>query len=217
MSLVESDKNNTDESMDENIPEAKHFRFTSKETFYFKTVDKFFKNTNPKNIKQMIDIIEGNSKISLRLLDWFVTKYSNMYKISYKLDDSDDYNVHISYKAHLKSYKKRNLDPFRRRKKFFYSYKIDGKSEKIATTIGQLNFFRWSFINGVIKYVEDNYDVITKSMILSNKSDKKKKRNKTNKTNNKATNNIVIKKNGINIKAKKDVEDNKVKILLSFD
>ena len=215
MSLIEKDYTSTEESNNENIPEAKHFRFTSKETFYFKTVDKFFKNTNPKNIKEMINIIEGNCKISLRLLDWFVTKYSNIHKTSYDLDDGEDFNVHISYKAHLKSYKKRNLDPFRRRKKFYYSYKIDGKTEKIATTIGQLNFFRWAFINGVINYVSNNFDTITKSMVVANKTEKKKKKEKVFIV----KNTTLVKKNGINVnvKAKQKVNSDKMKILLSFD
>lgn len=32
----------------------------------------------------MIDIIECKSKISLRLLDWFVTRYANKYKIRFE-------------------------------------------------------------------------------------------------------------------------------------
>ena len=69
----------------------------------------------------MIDIINGKSEISLRILDWFVTRYSNKYKITIDMGDEEDiFNVHISYKAQLKSYKKKYFDPFRRKKKFFF-------------------------------------------------------------------------------------------------
>jgi len=62
-------------------------------------------------------MINGNSKISLRLLDWFVTRHAKRHSISYFIND-DKFNVHISYKAQLKSYKKRYFDPFRKGKKY---------------------------------------------------------------------------------------------------
>ena len=62
-----------------------------------------------KKINNMINIINGKSYISLRILDWFVTKHSDKYKIKYKNKNDEDgsfFNVHISYEAQLKSFKK---------------------------------------------------------------------------------------------------------------
>ncbi len=186
--------------------------FTAKETYYYKMIKKFFKKTDKDNIDMMLDVINGKSKISLRLLDWFVTRYAKKYKTSYNINDGyDRFNVHISYKAQLKSYKKRYFDPFRRRKKFYYVYNKNDSDSKLYTTIGQLNFFRWAIINGVIDYVKNSYDTIIEAMIQSNKKDKLRKQNNTNKKQSKAT----IKKNKVTVRVVKKVKDNT--IVLSFN
>ena len=95
----------------------------------------------------------------------------------------DDFNVHISYKAQLKSFKKRYFDPFRRRKKFYYYYNTQNNEKKsILTTIGQMNFFKWAFDHKVIEYVEERHHIISKAMNKANKEDKKRKKNKTTKS-----------------------------------
>jgi hypothetical protein len=206
--------------------------FSTKEKYYYIFIKKFFRNIEQDKIDKMIDIIEGDSKISLRQLDWFVTRHSNKNiknkKIVYKLknedrnDDAGNFNVHISYKAQLKSYRKKYFDPFRRRKKFYFYFNSDKnskKSKRLLTTIGQLNFFRWAFQFEVIDYVEDNYKDISSAMILSNKDDKKRKSNDSkNKKKRNPTKEKIIKE-GVNISAKKDVdeENKKVKITVSFE
>ena len=202
--------------------------FNSKETCCYKDVDKYFKKSGVETIKKMIDIIEKESDISLRILDWFVTRYSHKNDTSYKLheNDTDDINVHISYKAQLKSYKKRYFDPFRRRQKFNYyydSYDKHGKKKFILTTIGQLNFFRWAFSNNVIDYVEKNHKNISKAMNKSNKEDKKRKTGKIIKKNKSCDNSSKVEKvininnKQVNISAKRKVKHNEVKIVLTFD
>lgn len=223
-----SDNDSNDSSGDSKIVDVKEIEFSTKEKYYYRTINSFFRKTDESNIKKMLDIINGNSVISLRLLDWFVTRYANKYKISYKLNtgnesngnykiESDkDFNVYVSYKAQLKSYKKRYFDPFRRRKKFFYHYDKKDDSKIIHTTIGQLNFFRWSFSNNIIGYVEKNYKKINESMIISNKKDKKKKEI------NKKKDVHKVKKQNVNISASaldscSSSTDGKFKIVLSFD
>ncbi len=171
---------------DNDILDINSISLTKKETYYYRIIDKYHKSLDPKKVQNMIDIINGKSKISLRLLDWFVTRYANKYKIRFENDnviaDDDDktkkvdngFNVHISYKAQLKSYKKRYFDPFRRRKKFRYFFDKE-KKITLVTTIGQLNFFRWAFTNDVVDYVAANYDHISKAMIAANKIDKARK------------------------------------------
>lgn len=152
--------------------------FTKKELCYYKMIDKFFIDCDKKHITKMIDIIDGKSIISLRILDWFVTKYSKKRIDCGNSKSSDIFDVRISYKSQLKAYKKRYFDPFRRRKKFNYYYVPEGMTEKIYinTTLGQLNFFKWAITFDIITYVEKNIVQITKFMNIANKEEKKKKK-----------------------------------------
>jgi hypothetical protein len=213
--------NNTAETSLSKIPDVKDIEFTPKEVYYFRSVHKYFKSIPKNKIKVMLDIINGSSKISLRLLDWFVTRYANKKKISYKKNTTDDndifkkFFVHTSYKSQLKAYKKRYFDPFRRRKKFYYPYDKSKPNNKLLTTIGQLNFFQWAFENEVIDYVERNFNKILKEMVKSNKEDKLRKlRSKT-------VNPKTSKKNPINkqikVNAKKKINQDHVEIVLSFN
>jgi hypothetical protein len=141
--------------------------FKSNDMQRYKSLDRFFRNLDIKKKQLMVDIINKNSEISLRILDKFVTKYASKSNIMYKInkqDDDDDFNVHISYKAQLKSYKKRFFDPFRRGTKFNYQYDKDDTTKKTLTTLGQLNFFRWVFVNKIIDYVEIHKDDIIKTI-----------------------------------------------------
>jgi hypothetical protein len=217
-----------DSDEDNTIPEIANVDLCSKEKFYFKMVDKYYKILDNNLIEKMIDIVKGKSTISLRLLDWFVTRYSDKHKTYYQTPENDRFSVHISYKAQLKSYKKRYFDPFRRNKKFKYYFGKENKDKKLCTTIGQLNFFRWAFTNQIIKYVDDHYKELTDAMVVSNKEDKKRKKNKKNKKDDDSTDVVKISKAGIDVVAKKKItskeqeqsKDNKmkeVKIILSFD
>ena len=232
------DDNDSESDCDEksNVPDIGDLELSKKETFYYKIIDKYYRTLDKKKVESMIEIVDGKSKISLRLLDWFVTRYANKYKIRFEklenkmIDNEQDdkfdkkvdkgFNVHISYKAQLKSYKKRYFDPFRRRKKFKYYFDKEKKTI-LCTTIGQLNFFKWAFTNDVIDYVNDNYSTISKSMVNTNKLDKtrkiKEKKDKEIKDTESKDEVLSIKKNGVNISAKKKVKKDEVKIILSFD
>ncbi len=233
--ITDDSETETDNTLDKNVLEINEIELTKKETFYYQIIDKYYKTLSIKKIETMIDIIEGKSKISLRLLDWFITRYANKYKIRFERinnkmidNDPDDkfdskidngFNVHISYKAQLKSYKKKYFDPFRRRKKFRYYFDKD-KTISLCTTIGQLNFFRWAFTNYVIEYVAENYNAISKAMVTTNKADKTRKIKEINQKDNNATNQsnkLTVKKNGVSISAKKKIKNDDVKIILSFD
>ena len=103
-------------------------------------------NYYSKNDKIFIlkDIVENNSKLSLRLIDWYVTNYCKQHNIVYilkKKDNNEYFNVYMNYRSQLKAFKKILFDPFRRRERIVFHY---GKDKEISTTIGQLNFFRWN-------------------------------------------------------------------------
>jgi len=176
----------TESSIIDPYDNVEKLHFTSRETLYYKTIDKYIKKLDVNSVQKMADIIDCKSKISLRLLDWFVTNYANKYKTRYKIDlygDTIDFTVHIGYKAQLKSYRKRYFDPFRRREKkfYYYYYNQEGIKNRFYTTICQLNFFRWIFEYNILNYVEQYYDTIKKEMIKSNKEVKKAKLNKNKK------------------------------------
>ena len=135
----------------------------SKQDLLMVSLTQFFKGKN--NLNKMLKIVYGKSSISLRILDWFVTNYSKKFNIMYDIIDKDNnlkkFNVFIEYKSQLKSYSKKQFDPFCRRERISF-YDTDNK--EIITTVGQLNFFRWSIENKIIEYVEKNLEAIEKDM-----------------------------------------------------
>ena len=135
----------------------------------------FYKKNNNENIQRMLDIINGNSRISLRIVDWFATNYSKEKYTIYTLQDSDgkDYRfkVYNDYKLKLKAYSKKRFDPFCRWDRI--TVPLDS-TRSIETTIGQLNFFKWALEHNIIKYINNNYDMIDNDMNVRNSYAKKK-------------------------------------------
>lgn len=170
--------------------------FTPKEICQYTKIKKFFdKQCKKKHIKKMVRIIEGKSSISLRILDFFVSKFSKQRtKIDFASVGRPDYDVRIDYEAQLKSCKKRGFDPFKRKKKFYHRY---GKGKRILTTIGQLNFFMWAIKNKIVEYVTKNKKEITEEMKRNTRKNKekrcKKKKNIRKKKVVKAKKNTLIK------------------------
>jgi len=136
----------------------------------------FYKD--PANIDRMLSIINGESNISLRIVDWFVTNYSKKHFTSYSVASSHNkeqshttrFKVYVDYKLKLRAYSKKRFDPFCRWDRIAFPYK-DGLS--IQTTIGQLNFFKWAQDNNVIEHIRDNYEVIENDMNERNSTSKK--------------------------------------------
>jgi len=145
---------------------------------YFKMIDKYFRKCDQNLIDKMVKIIDKNNEngdcISLRVLEWVVTKCSKK-NVDIKIEDKEYFSINIMYKAQLKSYKKKNFDPFRRDKKFYFPYDKDDSTKTILTTLGQLNFFKWAISSNIIASVEKNYEQINKTMIHYNKEEKTKK------------------------------------------
>jgi hypothetical protein len=180
LSYSDSDLDSVDGSLDNEVCEnfiPQTFFKSQKQLCYYKMVDRFFKKLNIETIKKMVDIINADSIISLRVLEWVVTK-SNKKSVNIKIGDNEYFSINIMYKAQLKSYKKKNFDPFRRDKKFYYKYNPLDDNKNVLTTLGQLNFFKWAISNKIIDYVEKNYEEINRSMISYNKEEKIKKTEK---------------------------------------
>ncbi len=132
------------------------------------------------NINTLLPILNGDSKISLRVIDWFVTNYSKKFNISYLISDDNklllededgnlnignnkfrQFVVYIDYKLQLKGYQKKQFDPFCRRSRIDFYYNTENS---IVTTVGQLNFFKWAISNRIIEFIEKNLKVIETDM-----------------------------------------------------
>jgi hypothetical protein len=155
-----------------------------------------------KNINTLFRILNHNNihknnkenKISLRLIDWFVTNYCKKNKIIIEKKEknkTNHINIYNSYKSNLKAFSKQLFDPFRRKNELFLNYtstskvtftedKFLYKNNHIKTTIGQLNFFKWIIDNDIYEYIKSHKKVIENDMIISQKENNKKKMNKHN-------------------------------------
>lgn len=147
----------------------------------------FYKKND--NLNKMLLVVTGESKVSLRIVDWFATNYAKKYYIVYEIktnnndevkenkivstipDYSRRFKVYNDYKLKLKAYSKRRFDPFCRWDRITIPYK---ENSSIQTTIGQLNFFKWVIENNIIQYIEQHYDAIESDMNGRNSTSKKK-------------------------------------------
>jgi len=135
----------------------------------------FYKNED--NLKKMLTIINGESRISLRIVDWFSTNYSKKNFTFYKTERCEYFRVYNDYKLHLKAYSKRRFDPFCRWDRIKMPF--GDESFSIETTIGQLNFFKWAIENKVIHFIETNTELIEEDMNKNNSISKMKKHNES--------------------------------------
>jgi hypothetical protein len=179
---------------------------------FYKTTDENG-NINPNNnLDKMLRIITGESKISLRIVDWFATNYAKKYYTLYTIEQSENnvsrrFKVYDDYKLRLKAYSKSRFDPFCRWQRISIPYK-NGKF--IETTIGQLNFFKWAIENKVIQYIEENYDAIEKDMNSRNSTSKRKDALGDNTKTRK-------KREELSISATKSIKKEKVEIVVEFN
>jgi hypothetical protein len=164
------------------------------------------------NLEKMLNIINGESKISLRIVDWFTTNYAKKYYTVYQLHGTNKrFKVYVDYKLKLRSYSKKRFDPFCRWDRINIPYK---NNTHIQTTIGQLNFFKWAFENEVISFISLNYSLIEADM---NNRNSTSKRNKI--VNNPTGSNQKTRKKReeLSISASKTIKKEDVEIVVSFD
>lgn len=118
------------------------------------SLQKFY-SSHPE-INKVLIYLNGDAPLSLRIIDWFVTKYSRKNFVRYPLN-GQDFLVYLSYKGQLKAYSKQYFDPNCRRERIMF--KIPGQ-EQFMTTIGKLNFFRWALESKILDYIEANEEDI---------------------------------------------------------
>ncbi len=192
---------------EKNVNSINSLQVTSQKDILMQSLMVFFGKKD--YIDDLLSVIEGTSKISLRILDWFVTNYSKKYNTSYVLEGKKGslpktFSVYIAYKSQLKGYQKKQFDPFCRRERI--KFVVHGGKE-VITTVGQLNFFRWAIENKVLKYIDENYDDIEKDMNESLKNMYKKKDGEEKRK----------KRRQLSVSAIKTVNKNNTSIVVSFN
>ena len=81
--------------------------YTTQNTLLLTNLLKFYQQND--NLDVMLQIINGHSKISLRIIDWFATNYAKKYFTVYAINNeyskgSRRFKVYVDYKLKLKAY-----------------------------------------------------------------------------------------------------------------
>ncbi len=176
----------------------------------------FYGEDNHVNMKKILPYINGDSSISLRLIDWFVTNYSKKNYTVYPVERNNSnirFKVFIDYKLRLRAYGKKKFDPFCRWERITMPYEND---TKIETTIGQLNFFKWALENNILKFIEEHRREIEEDMNARNLNVTMK-----NTTNSPAsltsTNKTRKKRQELSLSATKSIKKEEVEIIVRFN
>jgi uncharacterized protein YeeX (DUF496 family) len=125
----------------------------------------FYKNDSS-YIETIKNIVNQESDISLRILDWFITNYSKKKRVLLENQSGEMVDVYQNYKLQLKSFSKKQFDPFCRKNKIIFYYS-ETDDDYIETSCGQLCFFRWCFQNNILEYVNGNLQEIEQDMKTS--------------------------------------------------
>ena len=189
---------------------SKALLYTTQNDLLLNNLMEFYKNEE--NLDRMLKIITGESRISLRIVDWFSTNYAKKYYTLYVIEENENncerrFKVYQDYKLKLKAYSKRRFDPFCRWERISIPYKGD---KYIETTIGQLNFFKWALENKVVDYIDENYETIEKDMNGRNSTSKRKEMAIDNAKTRK-------KREELSISATKSIKKENVEIVVQFN
>ena len=131
-------------------PQTRRQKIHCKPELIIASLQRFYA-TYPDMTKVMPYLV-GEAEISLRVIDWFVTKFSRKNFTSYELN-GQRFVVYKSYKGQLDAYNKQYFDTNCRRERIQFSIK---DYEPFITTIGKLNFFRWALETRLLDYIESN-------------------------------------------------------------
>ena len=135
-------------------PQTRKRKIDCKPELVISSLQRFY-SSHPE-IEKVLTYLNGEAPLSLRIIDWFVTKYSRKNFVRYPLN-GQDFLVYLSYKGQLKAYSKQYFDPNCRRERIMF--KIPNQ-EQFMTTIGKLNFFRWALESKILEYIEAHEEEI---------------------------------------------------------
>ena len=135
-------------------PQTRRKKMECKPELVISSLQRFYAHQT--NIEKVLQYLHGEAPLSLRIIDWFVTKYSRKAFVRYTLH-GQEFLVYLSYKGQLKAYSKQYFDPNCRRERIMFSIP---NHEPFMTTIGKLNFFRWALETNMLDYMEAHEEEI---------------------------------------------------------
>ena len=144
-----------------------------------KTLQEYFQKSC--NMKILYSYLEGKDKVSLRIFDFLCTKYVKQSNVIYYLNQGNKripFNLGVAYKTQLKAYSKLQFDPFKRHDRIVIPCSLSSDN-KLTTTVGQMNFFKFAIDNKLIDWIEkkENRQKIEKA--IHDDISKKGKKTKT--------------------------------------
>ncbi|CAM9706410.1 unnamed protein product [Ectocarpus sp. 6 AP-2014] len=118
-------------------------------------------NEDEGNVRRFVEVVKRKNGMSLRVIDWLVTNFSKVHSVVINAQSGMPVDLNRDYQKHLVAYNKKNMDPFARRNKIKIS--LFGEEER-SSTVGQLNFFRWYYKNGINVYLNKHRDMVEHHM-----------------------------------------------------
>jgi hypothetical protein len=199
-------------------------------------VEAFF--SKPEHMGKLLPFLHGTSKISLRMVEWFVFVYCSTRTVDWFIGE-DYFNVYLDYQTEMGDNKKQRFDPMGRKWRketrklkngeittvnvyhginFYYT-----DEDFIVTSVAQLNFFRWFIGKGVLDYMLEHYDTLAVAMNKYNKDAKVAKTAKiakgpsTAKAAAATDTDATTKNKKVRVQAVKRVTMKNVEVFVSFD
>jgi len=178
ITTTESEKDKHERSdLINKLIEFKNYKIMSRSETLLHSLTEYL---TPTRMEKILPILVGESLISIRVIEWFVTNYCKKKNIAFirkdKYNNDIYFNVYLNYKAQLKSYNKDLFDPFCRGDELI-NFPIK-ESTYIVTNIPQLNFFKWALEYDIVDFIEKNLQDIYKDMTDNNSKAKKNNDNK---------------------------------------
>lgn len=143
-------------------------------------IDAFF--SKPEHMGKLLPFLHETSKISLRLIEWFVSVYSMKNTVDYFIDE-EYFNVYLDYHAEMDVHRKQRFDPFARKwrkhkgKRVYYGIHFYyTEDDFVVTTVAQLNFFKWFISKRVLNYMVENRVELHEEMLRFTREKKRRKR-----------------------------------------
>lgn len=188
--------------------------YNTQDNLLFSCLMNYYKNEE--NMAKFLRIIQGNSPVSLRVIDWFVTNYAKKYDTCILNPEKKNikeqrFEVYQQYKRELKANNKSKFDPFCRRDRKKMHYQDD---MYVETTLGQLNFLKWVLDNKIVEYIEDHFQVINNDMKTRGSMSKRKEMIEKNGAN--SATKTRKKREELSVSATKNIKKEDIDIVLSF-
>ena len=113
ITTTESDRDKTERNkLIDKLIEFKHYKIMSRSETLLNSLKNYL---TPDKMEKILPILTGESVISIRVIEWFVTNYCKKKNIAFIRKDKNNkdiyFNVYLNYKSQLKSYNKDLFDP----------------------------------------------------------------------------------------------------------